>query len=118
MSDIHQWLEELGLGQYADAFEQEELGFAHAPKLTEADLKELGLPMGPRKTILQAVGERAQPTDTAEVASEVETVPPHTLKAESRQITVMLCDLVVSTALSGKLDPEELREVMAAYPRA
>ena len=52
------------------------------------------------------------------MASEVETVPPHTLKAECRQITVMLCDLVVSTALSGKLDPEELREVMAAYPRA
>ena len=52
MSDIRQWLEELGLGQHAEAFEREELGLAHVPKLTEADLKELGLPMGPRKTIL------------------------------------------------------------------
>ncbi|MDP6951178.1 MAG: adenylate/guanylate cyclase domain-containing protein, partial [Alphaproteobacteria bacterium] len=110
MSGIREWLDALGLGEYASAFEAEHITPDALPHLTEANLKELGLPMGPRAKVLSAAKERAAPA-----APPMEAAPRD---AERRQITVMFCDLVGSTALSESLDPEELSDVMQAYRRA
>ena len=107
MSALRDWLEAQGLGDYAAAFEAEQLDLEHLPDLDEADLKSLGLPMGPRKTLRKAI----------EAGIEAPTVSSGR-DAERRQITVMFCDLVGSTALSEALDPEELREIMRAYQKA
>jgi class 3 adenylate cyclase/tetratricopeptide (TPR) repeat protein len=107
MSALRTWLEAQGLGNYAAAFEAEQLDFEHLPDLDEADLKSLGLPMGPRKTLRKAI--------EAGIAAPAAS---GTRDAERRQITVMFCDLVGSTALSEALDPEELREIMRAYQKA
>ena len=123
MSDLQQWLTGLGLERFAEAFEREEVTLDSLPDLSEADLKDLGLPLGPRKTILRAAsGLRAtQNTSTTqpEARAQDKTAPPSPeAQAERRQLTVMFCDLVGSTALSYKLDPEALRELMRAYQQA
>ena len=111
MSDVRAWLEGLGLGDFAETFESERIQIDQIAKLTEADLKELGLPMGPRKAILEAAAylaeTRAAPGDTKQSAPARAGV--------RRQITVMFCDLVGSTALSEQLDPEDLRALVQAY---
>ncbi len=118
MTDIRQWLEDLGLGQYADAFEAEQVELGDLADLTEDDLKDLGLPLGPRKRLLRG----AAGLDTESIARDATATQgpasPPTGDAERRQITVMFCDMVGSTALSEKLDPEDLREVMQAYQKA
>ncbi len=106
MSDIRTWLEGLGLGEHAEAFEAENITPALIGDLDDGDLKELGLSMGHRKLVRRAVTEPA-PAPAA---------PPR--EAERRQITVMFCDLVGSTALSEKLDPEDLRALMQGYQKA
>ena len=111
MSEIGAWLGALGLGQYADAFEAEEIGLAALPHLTDAMLKELGLPMGPRAQVLGAIRKRVS-SDDGDKDSEA---PQAVREAERRQLTVMFCDLVGSTELSERLDPEDLRALMAAY---
>jgi class 3 adenylate cyclase/predicted ATPase len=123
MSEIRHWLEELGLGQYADTFEENAIGLEHLPDLDGEALRELGVAaMGHRLTLLKEVASEApaEPTSAA-----VETVPDpvpsakvHASDAERRQITVMFCDLVGSTALSESLDPEDLRGVLQAYQKA
>ncbi len=110
MSDIRAWLGGLGLGEYAAMFEAEKVTVNTLPELTDSELKELGLPLGPRKALLKAVREGA--ADLGASSAPAETAPP---SAERRQISVMFCDLVGSTALSEKLDPEDLRSVMQAY---
>jgi class 3 adenylate cyclase len=110
MSGIREWLDALGLGEYAAAFEAERITLDTLPHLTESNLKELGLPMGPRAKVLSAAKE-----GVASVPPPAEVAPRD---AERRQITVMFCDLVGSTALSESLDPEELSGVMQAYRRA
>ena len=113
MSDIRQWLDALGLGEYAEAFEAEKIAPGDLSEFSEEDLNALGLPLGPRRRVLKAV--RAQ----AEAGLEPELPEPTAPRdAERRQITVMFCDLVGSTALSEQLDPEDLRGVMASYRRA
>jgi class 3 adenylate cyclase/predicted ATPase len=111
MSEIRDWLEGLGLGAHADAFEAEQIDLDALPDITETDLKEMGLPIGPRRKLLRAVA------GLATVGTEPEA-PPAPREAERRQITVMFCDLVGSTALSEQLDPEDLRGVMQAYRKA
>jgi class 3 adenylate cyclase/predicted ATPase len=105
MSDIRAWLEDLKLTEFADAFEAERIDLEALPDITDADLKEMGLPIGSRRKLLRAVAEGAP---AAEAQRE----------AERRQITVMFCDLVGSTALSETLDPEDLRSLMQAYQQA
>src|ERR1700730_7362242 len=84
------------------------------PKLTTEDLKDLGLVLGShRRKLLEAIAALRDKTD-AGVEQASSTVPA----AERRRLTVMFCDLVDSTALSSRLDPEDLREVIAAYHRA
>ena len=111
MSDIRAWLDGLRLADYAEAFEQNEITLDFVRDLTDADLEKLGVSvMGHRKALLRAIGDMAPAADAK--------APAAPRDAERRQITVMFCDLVGSTALSEKLDPEDLRDVMRAYQDA
>ncbi len=111
------WLQSLGLKHYEPLFRDNEIDWEVLPKLTSEDLKEIGVrAIGHRRKLLDAIAalgtEMPAPTVTA----------PHETSAhadaERRQLTVMFCDLVGSTALSTRLDPEDLGEVIAAYHRA
>jgi len=121
MSDTRSWLEGLGLGQYADPFEENEVGLELLPELDHEFLKDIGVAVGGhRLAILKAARDFVPPVDIG--ASEITTAQPSSpiqpREAERRQITVMFCDLVGSTAMSEKLDPEDLRDLMAAYQKA
>jgi len=117
--DIRQWLEELGLGEYADTFEENRLGIGYLSDLTEDDLKELGVTaMGDRKALMRAISTLGN-DDGASVTNENANAPEQrATAAERRQLAVMFCDLVGSTALSRQLDPEDLRDVMRRYQDA
>ena len=115
MSDIVAWLERLGLGRYAPAFEENEIDLESLTHLTEDMLKEIGLPIGPRAKLLAAIAELAS-VPTSEADRDAPLMPPEK-RVERRQITVMFCDLVGSTALAKKLDPEDLRALMQAYQK-
>ena len=106
---IPQWLKSLGLAKYAKAFAEGEIDFEVLRHLGEDDLRELGLPLGPRKKLLAAIAELGLP----EPAPLPSGAPAR--EAERRQLTVMFVDLVGSTELAGRLDPEDLREVIRAY---
>ena len=110
--DIAAWLHRLELQQYERAFRENEIDGRVLPSLTAEDLKDLGVTLvGHRRRLLDAIAAlRAE-----EPASADERAPA---AAERRQLTVMFCDLLGSTALSARLDPEDLREVIAAYHRA
>ena len=109
MREIADWLAEIGLAKYQTVFADNEIDWSLLPKLTEADLKELGLPLGPRKKLLEAVANlTAMPTSAAAQRPR---------EAERRQVTVMFSDLVGSTALSARMDPEDLREIISAYQK-
>ena len=99
--DIEAWLRDLGLDRYEQAFRDVEIDLEVLPDLTDADLRELGIPLGPRKKLLKAIAALNEESRSAE--------------AERRQLTVMFCDLVDSTSLAGRLDPEDLRTVIQAY---
>ena len=105
MTDIRKCLEQHELDKYGDAFEENEISVSDLHLLSDDDLRELGLPMGPRKRLLATVGETAPSADT--VAQERTPHPDSTLpsgEAERRQLTVMFCDLVGSTELTQTLD--------------
>jgi class 3 adenylate cyclase/tetratricopeptide (TPR) repeat protein len=107
--DIGQWLRDLGLQSYEQAFRDNEVDLDVLRRLTAEDLKEIGVSaVGHRRKILHAVGElSATPPQAADPKI------PH--RAERRHLTVMFCDLVGSTALSARLDPEDLQELLRAY---
>jgi class 3 adenylate cyclase len=113
--DVAAWLRNLGLGQYEGRFRENEIEADLLPELTEADLEKLGLPLGPRKRILKAIANLGEAPKTSGVESRA--VPPEDT-AERRQLTVMFCDLSGSTALSARLDPEDMRHVIRAYQDA
>ena len=102
----------LGLDRYAPAFRDQEIDAESLRELTEADLERMGLPIGPRRKLLKAIRELGEAPPPIE--SSVPAVPT-VGEAERRQLTVMFCDLVGSTALSGDLDAEELGDVLRAY---
>ena len=116
------WLRSLGLGQYEAAFRENEIDETVLPGLTAEDLKELGVAsLGHRRKLLDAIA--ALRTDASGKAPSADattpsppSVPPED-RAERRQVTVMFSDLVGSTALSGRMDPEDLREVISAYQK-
>jgi class 3 adenylate cyclase/predicted ATPase len=118
---ITEWLEKLGLGQYAQRFVENEITLSILPDLTDADLKELGVSaLGHRRLLLRAIAEldgteKRTPTHTAAATATV--MPEQRDSAERRQVTVMFSDLVGSTALSARMDPEDLREVISAYQK-
>jgi class 3 adenylate cyclase len=117
--DVAAWLRGLGLEQYAPAFHDNDVDGEVLPELTADDLIGLGVKsIGHRRKLLAAIAalEAESPTVAHSAASETSapTRPP-TIDAERRQLTVMFCDLVGSTALSTRLDPEDLRAIIAAY---
>ncbi len=122
IGDLREWLDDLGLGRYADAFEENELDLDLVADLSDADLVDLGVSaMGHRKKLLRAIADLRSATALTQDGIDATTVPepsPPTPQAERRQLTVMFCDLVGSTALSGRLDPEEMRDVMLRYQNA
>ena len=105
--DVMAWLRDLGLDRHETAFRDNEIDWEVLPELSEADLEKLGLPVGPRKKLLKAIAALSAERSSASPATGAE--------AERRQLTVLFCDLVGSTELSGRLDPEDLSEVMRAY---
>jgi class 3 adenylate cyclase len=119
--DVAVWLRSLGLERYEAAFRDNEINERVLPSLTQEDLKEIGVgPVGHRRMLLEAIaalrgdaGSRAPSADVA-TTSSVPNVAPED-RAERRQVTVMFSDLVGSTALSARMDPEDFREVISAY---
>ena len=119
MSDeIRLWLKQLELDKYYQAFVENEITQSEIRDLNDDDLKELGLPMGPRKRLLRAISEITKPASKADNREDTTKSTNNTPAADRRQLTVMFCDLVDSTSLSGKLDPEDLRDVMRSYQDA
>ena len=117
MQQIADWLQKLGLGQYAQRFAENDIDFATLRDLTDQDLEKIGVAsLGHRRQLLRAISElKGGETGTPEPATEdIAPVKPHDT-AERRQVTVMFSDLVGSTALSARMDPEDLREVISAY---
>jgi class 3 adenylate cyclase/tetratricopeptide (TPR) repeat protein len=107
--DLTQWLAELGLGQYAAAFAENDIDFDVLAQLTDADLKELGVSsLGNRKRLLAAIAARV-PVSAISVSHE------EISKGERRQVTIVFADLCEFTPLSQSLDPEEVRELVARY---
>ena len=115
MQQIADWLEKLGLGQYAQRFAENDIDFATLRDLIDQDLEKIGVAsLGHRRKLLRAIGE-LDPVSHAATAASPEPVSQDT--AERRQVTVMFSDLVGSTALSARMDPEDLREVISAYQK-
>ena len=111
--DIAGWLRELGLEQYEPAFRENDIDFDVLRSLTAEDLRDLGIAsVGHRRRLLDAI--KALPADAAPTSPAAEV----RAGAERRQLTVMFCDLAGSTALSSRLDPEDMREVLGAYHKA
>jgi class 3 adenylate cyclase len=111
---IDGWLRGIGLEQYAQRFRDNAIDTDVLCDLTDEHLRELGLPLGARLKLLRAVA--ALSTGQTPVSPEITTPAPRT-DAERRQVTVMFSDLVGSTALSARMDPEDLREVISAYQK-
>jgi class 3 adenylate cyclase/tetratricopeptide (TPR) repeat protein len=121
--DLARWLEKLDLGKYAEILAEHEVSLRDLPHLTEDDLKHLGLPLGPRRRLLAAVKSGNDLSASAQPEQRIEEEAPPLQKApvrsaERRLLTVMFADLVGSTELSRRLDPEDLREVLRRYQGA
>ena len=116
MQQIADWLERLGLVQYAQRFAENDISFSVLSDLTDQDLKEIGVSLGHRRQLLRAIAELTGREKDAPKAA-VATAPSAALQdaAERRQVTVLFSDLVGSTALSARMDPEDLREIISAY---
>jgi class 3 adenylate cyclase/tetratricopeptide (TPR) repeat protein len=114
--DVGEWLRSLGLGQYEVLFRENEIDAEVLPELTDLDLEKFGVPFGHRKRLLKAIaslsGAASAPSPPATTAFD-----PPTDTAERRQLTVMFCDLVGSTAMSTRLDPEDMRGIIGAYQK-
>jgi class 3 adenylate cyclase len=111
--DVVDWLRALGLGQYEDVFRENEIDGAVLTDLTEGDFEKLGVPMGHRKRLLKAIATLRNTEPAMQPESSAPSAPRDA--AERRQLTVMFCDLVGSTAMSSRLDPEDMRNIIAAY---
>jgi class 3 adenylate cyclase/tetratricopeptide (TPR) repeat protein len=115
MQEIATWLKSLGLGEYAQRFAENDIDVSVLRYLTDQDLERLGVSLGHRRKMLAAIaGFDGVMPPTPQAVTE----PDWRGEAERRQLTVMFCDLVGSTALSARLDPEDMREVIDAYHAA
>ena len=113
MRGVTEWLELIGLSDYAQRFAENGIDLSIVRDLTDQDLKDIGVLLGHRRKILRAIAELdhatgSKPTKTA-------TEPRRPDEAERRHLTVMFCDLVGSTALAARLDPEDMRALIGAY---
>jgi hypothetical protein len=113
--DIAAWLDSLGLGQYEQTFRDNEIDERVLPSLTAEDLKDLGVKLvGHRRRLLDAISALDASAPVVAATAGTDHAAPRS-DAERRQLTVMFCALVGSTALASRLDPEDLREVIGAY---
>ena len=114
MQQIADWLKRLGMSEYTQRFSENDIALDILPELTDQDLEKLGVSLGHRRRMLKAIRELGNPALATPRTETAASPDPH-LSAERRQLTVMFCDLVGSTALSTRLDPEDLREIISAY---
>ena len=119
---ISAWLENLGLGIYREAFEKNAITWDVLPELNQGDLESLGVLLGHRKILLRAIAQFPARADVAGTGSHPSAVspstppfPPERDQAERRQLTVVFCDLVDSTALSRRVDPEDLQDIVRRF---
>jgi class 3 adenylate cyclase/predicted ATPase len=122
-NDLAEWLSKHGLGQYAQTFAEHNIEYSVLPELTETDLVHLGLSLGHRRTLLKAIESLAGETRAEASAASASNIPIESMgssrrAAEFRHITVLFCDLVESTRLSERLEPEDLQILIAAYREA
>ena len=120
--DVGIWLRGLDLAQYEPAFRENEIDGDVLPNLTADDLKDLGVTVvGHRRKLLTAIASVLQSLPASDIpttAAPLSRQDEHDQDtAERRQLTIMFCDLVGSTALSARLDPEDMREILGAYHR-
>jgi class 3 adenylate cyclase len=128
--EIADWLEKLGMSEYAQRFAENRIDFTVLRDLTDQDLKDIGVALGDRRKILRAIDELGNAAGTTELARQQGPVAVRlpTLTAttatlattaeiagERRYLTVMFCDLVDSTSISAQLDAEDWRELVGAY---
>jgi class 3 adenylate cyclase len=121
MQQVADWLERLGLSQYARCFAENDISFVILPDLTDQDLEKIGVAsLGHRRLLLRSIAELKTVDKTTLSPDAAASAPPAAAKmdmAERRQVTVMFSDLVGSTALSARIDPEDLREIISAYQK-
>src|SRR3984957_10918817 len=118
--DLGEWLRSLGLEQYMIAFRENGIDLSVLPDLTDQDLEKLGVLLGHRRKLLRAIADLEAIEKSAPAVAVAAAAPPAPRPqdtAERRQLTVMFCDLVGSTALSARLDPEDLRGLIGSYHR-
>jgi class 3 adenylate cyclase/tetratricopeptide (TPR) repeat protein len=113
---ITQWLHKLGLDRYAEVFAEQEILFGDLSELTDADLKELGIPLGPRKRLLKALltltQERSAPAESATTEPDASLATWERNPGERKPVTILFADITGSTALTEKLDAEEAHEIL------
>ena len=112
--ELRLWLQRIGLGQLAETLAANDIDLDILPDLSDEDLKELGLSLGHRRRLLRAIAELSSKRSPPAFAA-VEARGDAGREAERRQLTVLFCDLVGSTELSGRYDPEDLRELLRRY---
>ena len=116
MPEVVDWLKTLGMSEYAERFAENKIDVSVLRHLNDQDLKDIGVALGHRRKILAAITEFADAAPA--VSKPVLAAEPKTRDfAERRQVTVLFSDLVGSTALSARMDPEDLREVISAYQK-
>jgi class 3 adenylate cyclase len=119
MQQIADWLEKLGLSEYAQRFAENRVDFSVLPDLTDQDLEKLGVLLGDRRKMLRAIANLDTPLHAAPALAQPITMttgmPAPEATGERRHVTVMFCDLVDSTAISAKLDAEEWRDLVGGY---
>src|SRR6202795_679329 len=113
--DVGDWLRSFGLGQYEATFRDNAIGMDILADLTESDLGQIGVVFGDRKRLLKAIASlrSTEPAPKPPIATVL--TEPKQDAAEHRPITVMFCDLVGSTSLAAKLDPEDWRNLVGSY---
>jgi class 3 adenylate cyclase len=125
MQQVADWLEKLGLGRYAQSFAENDINFAVLSDLTDQDLKDIGVSLGHRRQLLREIANlgtttaasRSAPSPTVAPIAARTVAPPPEATGERRHVTVMFSDLVGSTALAARMDPEDLREIISAYQK-
>ncbi len=116
MQTIADWLEKLGMSEYAARFAENDIDTSVLRHLTDQVLKELGVSLGHRRKMLAAIAVLGGAVPASPQPASTEPKSPDI--AERRQVTVMFSDLVGSTALAARMDPEDLREVISAYQKS
>src|SRR5215813_8999181 len=115
MPEIADWLKRLGMSEYAKRFAENGIDVSVLRHLTDQDLKDIGVLLGHRRKMLAAIAELTRAVPPAPQPALTEAKPEEV--TERRQLTLLFCDLVGSTALGSRLDPEDLREIIGTYHR-